>query len=215
MEPIYIKNFLPEVLLNFIYSYCVIHYSSPSSVKIDVMDFQTNSLISRYSDPVMETLMDMSTPVIEQNLNKKLFPTNSFFRIYDKGATLPIHIDRTAAEYTVALCIGADPVDMPYEIFVGEKDNTSDYKFFYDRDHHTDLDMAGKFGRTKITHKFSMLPNDALIFKGSEKLHWREYCEHDHYVTVFLHYVDQDGPFKDYKFDKREGLGYPILIKNN
>ena len=52
-----------------------------------------------------------------------------------------------------------------------------------------------------------MLPNNALIFKGIEKKHWRETCHHDHFMTVFLHYVDQEGPFKEWKFDKREMLG--------
>ena len=146
----------------------------------------------------METLLATSNPVIEQNLNKKLFPTYSYFRIYDKGSDLKIHKDRPSCEYTVALCLGADPVDKPYEIFIGEEDEESDYKY-YDKD--------GKYNRYKIQHKFSMLPNNALIFKGIEKKHWRETCHHDHFMTVFLHYVDQEGPFKEWKFDKREMLG--------
>jgi hypothetical protein len=52
-----------------------------------------------------------------------------------------------------------------------------------------------------------MIPNNAVIFKGRDKIHWREMCKHDHFMTVFLHYVDQEGPYKDFKFDKRESLG--------
>jgi len=98
----------------------------------------------------------------------------------------------------VALCLGAYPIDQPYEIFVGEADNTSNYKYY---------DKSGKFNRYRIDHKFSMLPNNAVIFKGMDKIHWREVCTHDHFITVFLHYVDQEGPYKDYKFDKRDSLG--------
>lgn len=212
MEPIYIKNFLPDSILNFVYSYCLLKFSTPEEMKIDSMDFQSNSLVSRYADPVMETLLDMSTSVIEKNVGKKLFPTNSYLRIYDREASLPIHLDRGAAEFTVALCLGADPIDKPYEIFVGEDDPTSDYKFFYDKGH-PDSDLAGTYRKTKITHKFSMLPNDAVIFRGGENIHWREYCEHDHFITVFLHYVDQNGENKDLKFDKRESLCRPIIFK--
>ena len=51
------------------------------------------------------------------------------------------------------------------------------------------------------------LVNTALIFQGMDKLHWREKCQHDYFMTVFLHYVDQDGKYKDHKYDKRLMLG--------
>jgi hypothetical protein len=170
-------------------------YSNKTNFEVDS---QTSSLISEHSDPLMETILDLTTPVVEQNLNKKLYPTYSFLRIYDKGSDLPIHKDRPSCEYTVALCLGSDPAEKPYEIFVGEVDETSDYKYF---------DSKGNFNKYKINYKYPMKPNNALIFKGMEDIHWREICEHDHFITVFLHYVDQEGEFKEYKYDKRSMLG--------
>ena len=195
MNPIFIKDFLPEQIINLAYSYCIIKYSNTKNFNFDT---HTNSLISEHSDYFMETLLDMSTPVIENNVNRKLFPTYSFLRIYDKGSTLPIHTDRGSCEYTVALCLGSDPINKPYEIFVGEEDETSDYKFYSDE---------GDWNRYRIDHKFSMLPNNAVIFKGMDKIHWREYCKHDHFITVFLHYVDQQGDYAKHKFDQRDMLG--------
>lgn len=195
MEPIFIKEFLPQQILNLSYSYSIIKFSNKI---IETSDAQTSSLIWEHGDYLMETLMDMSTPVVEQNVGKKLWPTYSYFRIYDKGSDLRIHTDRESCEYTVALCLGASPVDQPYEIFVGEEDETSDYKYYSD---------DGEYKRYRIDHKFPMLPNNALIFKGMDKIHWREICHHDHFITAFLHYVDQDGPYKDFKFDKRQMLG--------
>jgi len=195
MEPIFIKEFLPQQILNLSYSYTIIKFSNETK---QISDPQTSSLIWEYGDYLMETLMDMSTPVVEQNVGKKLWPTYSYFRIYDKDSDLRIHTDRESCEYTVALCLGAYPVDQPYEIFVGEEDETSDYKYYSDE---------GKYKRYRIDHKFPMFPNNAVIFKGMDKIHWREICAHDHFVTVFLHYVDQDGPYKDFKFDKRVCLG--------
>ena len=195
MQPIFIKEFLPKQILNLVYSYSIIKFSNKKKFEIDS---QTNSLISEHGDFLMETLMDMSTPVVEQNVGKKLFPTYSFFRIYDKGSDLKVHTDRESCEYTVALCLGADPVDQPYEIFVGEEDESSDYKYYDDKKN---------FNRYRIDYKFPMLPNNAVIFKGMEKIHWREICTHDHFMTVFLHYVDQEGPYKEFRFDKREMLG--------
>ena len=197
MEPILIKEFLPKQVLNILYSYCIFKYSNKNEFEIDS---QTSSLAADYGDCLMETILDLSTPVVEQNVDKKLFPTYSYLRVYDKGSDLKIHTDRPACEYTVALCIGADPVNEPYDLFVGEIDESSDYKYY---------DSKKNYNRYKIDHKFSMLPNNAVIFKGMEKIHWREYCKHDHYITVFLHYVDQEGKYKEEKFDKRHLLGAP------
>ena len=198
MQPIFIKEFLPKEILNLCYSYCLLKFSNQKSF---IIDRQTSSLISHHGDHLMETIMDMSTSVVEQNVGKKLWPTYSFFRIYDKCSDLKIHKDRESCEYTVALCLGADPVAQPYEIFLGEEDNNSDYKYY---------NSENEYKRYRIDNKFSMLPNNALIFKGMDKIHWREECQHDHFITVFLHYVDQEGPYKEFKFDKRENLGVVV-----
>ena len=105
MQPIFIEEFLPKQILDIVYSYTLIKFSNQKQFKIDN---QTNSLISKHGDHLMETLMQASLPVIEQNVGKKLWPTYSFFRIYDKGSDLRIHTDRESCEYTVALCSGVD-----------------------------------------------------------------------------------------------------------
>lgn len=195
MKPIHIKNFLPQDLNIFLYNYCILKYSNPDFVKVDN---QTRSIISCYADHAMETILDMSTPVIEQNVGKKLWPGNTFFRIYDKGSDLPIHLDRGVCEYTVAYCIGADPWDKPYKIYVGEHSEDSSYRYFNEK---------GEYKPMKINYEINQLPNEAIIFQGQDIPHWREYCEHDHFLSVFMHYVDQDGPYAHLKYDGRESLG--------
>jgi len=195
MQPIFIQEFLPKDILNIAYSYCLLKYQNKSFIDSDT---QSNSLIKEHSDFLMETLLEASKPVIEKNVSKELFPTYSFLRIYDKGSDLKVHTDRESCEYTVALCLGAEPQDKPYNLFVGERDKESEYKYFSDKN---------DWERYRIDHKFSMLPNNAVIFQGMEKIHWREYCEHDHFITVFLHYVDKSGPYKEWKFDKRNNIG--------
>jgi hypothetical protein len=51
-------------------------------------------------------------------------------------------------------------------------------------------------------------PGDAAIYKGIEVPHWREPFEGDRQVQVFLHYVRKDGPYQEFKFDKRPHLGH-------
>jgi hypothetical protein len=200
IKPIFIEKFLPDEILNLCHNYCLIKYSNQRNFIED----SSGSIIKEYSDYLMETLLDMSTPVIEQNVGKKLWPSYSFIRVYDTGSILPVHIDRPACEYTVALCLGANPIEKPYEIYIGHEDDSSDYRF---------IDNMKQTTRLKKDYTFSMLPNNALIFQGQTKdaLHWREECQHDYYITVFIHYVDQEGEKKEWKFDKRELLGAPDI----
>ena len=197
VEPIFIKEFLPQSVLSVAYQYTIVKYSNHD---FNNFDTQANSMIAEYGDYLMETILDISTSVVEKNVGKTLWPTYSYLRIYDKGSDLPIHKDRGSCEYTVAVCLGAQPNNEPYEIFIGEENNKSDYKYF---------DDSGNFNRYEIKHKFPMIPNNALLFQGMDKIHWREKCKHDHFVTLFLHYVDQEGNYKEWKFDKRKQIGSP------
>ena len=122
MKPIFIKDFLPSQVLNIAYSYCVLKYSAKRD--FTETDSQTKSLLGEYGDILMETLLDLSTPVIEKNVGKKLFPTYSYLRVYEKESDLTIHKDRPSCEYTVALCLGLDPADEPYNIMIGHQDPT-------------------------------------------------------------------------------------------
>ena len=48
-----------------------------------------------------------------------------------------------------------------------------------------------------------LMPGDACIYMGREVKHYRKNFKGDWHSQVFLHYVDQEGPFKDFKYDKR------------
>ena len=50
---------------------------------------------------------------------------------------------------------------------------------------------------------------DAVLYEGCDIEHWRDEYHGDGQSQVFLHYVDANGKFKDFKFDKRGGCGYP------
>jgi hypothetical protein len=44
---------------------------------------------------------------------------------------------------------------------------------------------------------------DAVIYLGCESYHWREEFMGDWYASLLLHYVDADGPYKEWEKDKR------------
>lgn len=49
---------------------------------------------------------------------------------------------------------------------------------------------------------------DALLYKGHEKLHWRDEFKGEWQAQVFLHYVDAAGEFTDQKYDGRKNLAH-------
>jgi hypothetical protein len=128
-------------------------------------------------NPTCDALLKTLTPLIEQTVDKKLFPTYSFARIYYKGSYLHKHIDRPSCEYSITVCLDNNP--RPWAIFMD--------------------------GEEVILER-----GDIVVYKGCDVIHWREPLDYDTEVTqVFLHYVDQNGPYSEWKYDKRSMLGEP------
>ena len=104
----------------------------------------------------------------------KLFPTYSYFRVYKRGDTLAKHMDRPSCEISVSLCLGFEE-GKTWPIWI-----------------------EGPGGKFSV----SLQPGDALLYRGTECAHWREAFEGNGHAQVFLHYVNQNGPCAEWKFDK-------------
>ena len=48
-----------------------------------------------------------------------------------------------------------------------------------------------------------MNPGDAVLYKGIDVVHWRDELEGEFVTQTFLHYVDSDGPYKNWFMDRR------------
>jgi hypothetical protein len=139
-----------------------------------------SSAISYYADPLIETVLLNSLPEMETITGHKLFPSYSFTRVYQKGEELKPHIDRPACEISVTCHIAT--VGKPWSIW---------------------MQAPG----AEPTECY-LEPGDACVYHGCEIKHWRDPAtETDINVQMMLHYVRQDGPNADHKFDKRPGLG--------
>jgi hypothetical protein len=55
--------------------------------------------------------------------------------------------------------------------------------------------------------EINMEPGDAAIYLGCEIEHWREEFKGDWHAQTFLHYVDKNGPNKEWLLDKRVCYG--------
>lgn len=141
-------------------------------------DQQVPGAVSCYGDPVTEKLLDGLIPDMERITGRRLYPTYAYFRVYRRGDVLHRHRDRPACEFTLSLCIG-------YE-------GASCWPLFVDG-------LQGPFAA-------DLKPGDGLVFKGLECDHWRDPYDGVSASMAFLHYVDQNGPYREWRHDKRADL---------
>ena len=121
-------------------------------------------------------------PHFEKVSGKRLLPTYSYARLYKNGEKLKAHTDRESCEISATITLGFEGKAWP--IYMADQDGKNEAK----------LDMN---------------VGDAVLYRGMEKLHWRKKFKGEWQAQVFLHYVDADGPHKEWKFDKRNKLNLP------
>jgi len=137
-------------------------------------DNQARGTPSFYNDSKMSELHDKLLSKIEKLTDLKLFKTYNYYRTYKKHDILRIHTDRPACEISVTMNIGYTGSNWGLWIV--------NYK--------EEADVA------------LLEPGDAMIYRGCDLKHWRGINLHaDNYSQVFLHFVDQDGPFSEHVDD--------------
>lgn len=145
-------------------------------------DQQVPNSHHKYADPCMETVLLNLQNLIELNTGYSLYPTYSYYRVYRPGDDLKPHKDRPSCEISATLCFNYSYVDTEYK-----------WPIIMD-------------GRNIVQS-----PGDMVIYKGCDLEHWRnefDILDKDSWhVQGFFHYVDVNGPYADYKFDKRSSIG--------
>jgi len=143
-------------------------------------DTQVPKALAAHGDIFTDGLLTELLPLAEQVSGLTLFPTYSYFRVYKRGDDLEKHIDRPSCEISLTLCLGYQG-NYPWPIFI-----------------------EGPAGISSI----ALAPGDGLFYRGIECPHWREPLEGERNAQVFLHYVDQNGPYAEWKYDKRPSLSF-------
>jgi len=130
-----------------------------------------------------DKLLEDLIPHFEEASGLKLFPTYSYARLYNsQNEELKIHRDRPACEISATLTLDFEGDVWP--IYMGANE---------DKSNATEIKME---------------IGDAVMYRGCDIYHWREpYKEGKWQAQVFLHYVNQNGPHAEWKYDKRESLG--------
>ncbi|MDE2196680.1 MAG: SEC-C domain-containing protein [Gammaproteobacteria bacterium] len=135
--------------------------------------------LGRYADALSESLLLELQPAVEQATGLQLLPCYSYLRIYFNGAVLPRHLDRPSCEISTSLTLGfRAPALWPLCVQSDGQDKS--------------LPLGS---------------GDMLIYRGADVPHWREPFAGEYWVQTFLHYVDANGQYTDFKFDGRERIG--------
>lgn len=125
---------------------------------------------------------------------KRLAPSYSFFRAYQQGDRCTVHSDRPACDHSVSLALGySDGIVWPIEI--GSR--------FRKLEEANTLKIADAFGGEDYA-SVALNPGDAIVYKGVNHRHGRITPNPNRWSAhLFLHWVDLDGPFADWAFDRR------------
>ena len=179
-----IKNFIEPQGINTISRYIEYSYNQNLMERIDAADVKS---YANYGDPLTETILYNSLADMEVITGKKLYPTYSFSRIYVKGDVLKPHLDRPSCEVSASIHVATKGESWPIWMKVKGKEPV----------------------------RLILNPGDAVIYKGCDVTHWREVADKTEInVQFMLHYVDQNGPNAEYKYDKRPSLGTPGTPQN-
>ena len=134
-----------------------------------------------YADPLIETVLQASVPLVEEVVGKELHPTYSYVRIYQPGEELKPHTDRPSCEISVTVNVASTGTQSPIWMHYGNNEPQA----------------------------YTLNPGDAVVYKGCEARHWRDTLKKDQLnVQFMLHYVDKFGVNADRRFDKRPDLGF-------
>jgi len=142
-------------------------------------DSQVPNTPSRYADPFMESVLQLLLPRVAESSGLELHPTYSYFRVYKHGDALAAHLDRPSCEISVTISVGYD-ADMIWPVWVE---------------------------RDRAAAAIELHAGDGMLYRGTEVRHWRDTFAGTEATQLFLHYVDQSGPHRDWKFDRRPALG--------
>ena len=173
-----------------------LHLKNESN-KRGIFDAQCPGSKAIRDSEIFDKLLLELLPHIENASGLKLHPTYAYGRWYQPGETLKIHTDRAACEVSVTLTL--DFEGEPWPIYVG-KPSKEETEF-------SRIDKDGNLVHAKDVGKIEAKVGDGVLYKGTEMYHWRdEYTQGKWQAQIFLHYVDANGPYKDWIYDKRTSL---------
>jgi hypothetical protein len=155
------------------------YYQMGLSGEHRIGDNQVEQSYPKYAALCFEAFLVVMRDQVAAVTGKNLGPAYSYSRIYYKGASLARHHDRPSCQYSATVAIKND--QHPWEIYI--------------------QDLKGKEVGVALEE------GDMLVYRGDQLDHWRHEFTEEKQIQTCIHYVDLDGEYKDFIFDKRPMLG--------
>lgn len=150
-----------------------------------------------YHFPPMLTLLWGLTPIAEQVSGKALLPSYSYFRIYREGDICRVHSDRPSCEHSMSLTLDYSD-GVPWALELQQSDTEPSQRVTEDFEGNAAAALA-------------MEPGDAVLYRGVHRRHGRTVPNPNGWSAhLFLHWVERDGPYADYAFDKQAEIARPV-----
>jgi len=177
---------MPKLLnkdsVNVIHKYFLgIHEKDPTAIP---RDGQVTNAISVYKHPVAQDLLKTLLSIVEEEAGLKLLPTYASTRIYEPEAILKKHRDRNSCEYAISTTIGYD-ADELWPLWLE--------------------DLKGNVVEARLD------VGDIMMYRGYMCPHWRDQFNGRSWTSMFMFYVNANGPFKDYVDDNPGSHQYAVL----
>lgn len=176
---VFVPDAVDRNLIDFVTQYAL--FDEMQDFSPEGAGTQVPTAHSKYADPAMESMLLHVHSLIEKVTGLTLFPTYAYHRVYRNGDELKPHTDRPSCEISATLSFNYSYDDSKYT-----------WPIFIDGS------------------PIPMKPGDLAVYRGIELEHWRNpfSIEEDAWhVQAFLHYVDANGPHKEWKYDKRSSIG--------
>jgi hypothetical protein len=147
---------------------------------------------SEYFQPLTFFLWAL-TPTISTLLGRELLPSYSYFRIYRESDICRIHSDRPSSEHGLSLTL-AYRDDKVWDLQVGSERTEPQQQLGLD------------FGAMDYA-SIGMEVGDAVLYQASHYAHGRMTPNPNAWSAhFFMFYVDRNGPYREYAFDRRPSL---------
>jgi len=130
-----------------------------------------------YGDEALDEVLFKIAPLLSKQLGVELLPTYTYARVYQPGEVLEKHTDRPSCEISGTMTLGVDPDSEIWPIYFGKTEDDPGTAY--------EIDIG-----------------DLVIYRGNELSHWRPAYKGNWQTQVFFHFVDANGPHKDWAFDK-------------
>lgn len=138
---------------------------------------------SVYGDEIFDGIARELAGPLSNQLGVQLLPTYTYARIYRNGEILVRHKDRPSCEISGTMTLGFDDGSGLWPIYFAENDDD------------------------QIGTPYEINIGDLVMYRGCELPHWRPKYKGKWQVQIFFHFVDANGPHKDFVWDGRKTMG--------